>query len=404
MPARRPPARTRPWNECRGESGAARWCPSLLLLPRLHARRPGCGKGARRETLWGKSTCSRRWYLPAGTPLRDRAADSRRRPPAAAVIWKSAVNPWSALPRLDATCTILQPCECAAQIVQKGGYERITLRFGNGRSLSNLRPVIYAFRFVQRSRPILAVRELSARDVLEAAAVDGNHRSRDVFAGIAGQPHDQARDRGRLHPLRPIGARHVLAIGGRVHRAREDYVCGDAGIFVLGRNRPDQRYQRGLRCAVSTHARSGVFRGPAADGDDAPRTGLAHERDDRAQNVESAVEIHIKHTLERGVVRFGDGCAAGEPANQMRENVDPSEAGEDRASCLLRRVETVDCDGKRSEIRVIEVGLLDLRREPDHGEAGVQQGSCNVGSEAAMGSGDESNWFGHSVSLQGPSS
>ena len=61
-PARRPAARRRPWSECRDESGGARWCPALRLLRRPRARRPGCARAGHRLSLWGRSTCFRRWY------------------------------------------------------------------------------------------------------------------------------------------------------------------------------------------------------------------------------------------------------------------------------------------------------------------------------------------------------
>ena len=81
-------------------------------------------------------------------------------------------------------------------------------------------------------------------------------------------------------------------------------------------------------------------------------------------------------------------CASGEAADQMRQHVDLSEVSDDRVGCLLGGGETVERRGKRSEVRVIEVGLLDLGREADHGETRVQQGFRDVGSEAAIGSGD----------------
>src|SRR5260370_20295690 len=53
------------------------------------------------------------------------------------------------------------------------------------------------------------------RTLLQPAAIHRNCRARDVLSAVAGQPNDQARDRGRLHPLRCVGAGHVLTICGR---------------------------------------------------------------------------------------------------------------------------------------------------------------------------------------------
>jgi hypothetical protein len=42
---------------------------------------------------------------------------------------------------------------------------------------------------------------------------------------------------------------------------------------------------------------------------------------------------------------------------------------------------------------MIEVGLLNSRREPDQGETRIQQRFPDVGSKAAVGSGDPSDFF-----------
>ena len=44
---------------------------------------------------------------------------------------------------------------------------------------------------------------------------------------------------------------------------------------------------------------------------------------------------------------------------------------------------------------MIEVGVLNSRREPDHGETRIQQRFRDVGSKAAVGSGDQSDFFEH---------
>ena len=67
-------------------------------------------------------------------------------------------------------------------------------------------------------------------------------------------------------------------------------------------------------------------RSAAADGDDASVSRLAHDRDRRAQKIEGAVQVHIEHALERGIVSCGDGLAAGEPTHGVSENVQPAKA------------------------------------------------------------------------------
>ena len=165
-------------------------------------------------------------------------------------------------------------------------------------------------------------------------------------------------------------------------------------VLIFERDGADQRYQRRLRCAVGADAGAGILGGAAADGDDASCSRFAHVWDHRSQHVERAVEIHVEHALERGVVCVGDGLASGEAADQVRENVDLSEAGDNRVGCLLRGGETVERRGECGEVRVLEVGLLDFRRESNNGETGVQQGFGDVRSEAAVGSGDEGSFSG----------
>jgi hypothetical protein len=49
----------------------------------------------------------------------------------------------------------------------------------------------------------------------------------------------------------------------------------------------------------------------------------------------------------------------------------------------------------RNEMRMIEVGLLDSRREPDHRETLIQQCFRDVRSKTAVGPGDKSDFFEH---------
>jgi hypothetical protein len=113
--------------------------------------------------------------------------------------------------------------------------------------------------------------------------------------------------------------------------------------------------------------------------------------------VEGAVEIHIEHALEGGVVSVGDTLASGKAADQVSEDVNVSEAGDDRVGCPLRSGEAIERGRKRGEVWAFEVGLLDFRREADYGETCIQQGLRDGYSEAAVGAGNEGSFSWHSV-------
>src|ERR1017187_4197159 len=234
---------------------------------------------------------------------------------------------------------------------------------------------------------------------LQSSAVNRDGRSGHVFSCVASEPHDQAGDGGGLHPLRHIGAGHGFTVGGRIHGAWQNHVGSDAGVFVFEDHGADQRYQRCLGRAVGTDGGAGGFGSATANGDDAPGSRFAHVWDGCSQHVEGPVEIHIEHALEGGVVGVGDSLASGKAADQVSEDVDLSEAGDNAVGCLLRSGEAIEHGGKRGEAWAFEVGLLDLRRETDHGETGVQQGFCDVRSEAAVGSGNEGSFFRHKRSF-----
>src|ERR1019366_6486894 len=197
------------------------------------------------------------------------------------------------------------------------------------------------------------------------------------------------------HPLRHIGAGHGFTVGGRIHGAWQNHVGGDAGVFVFEDHGADQRYQRCLGRAVGTDGGAGGFGSATANGDYAPGSRFAHVWDGCSQHVEGAVEIHVEHALEGGVVGVGDSLASGEAADQVGQNVDPSEAADHRVGCLLGGRETVERGGECGEVWVVEVGLLNSRGETDHGETGFQQGFRHVHSEATVGSGDEGSFFWH---------
>ena len=64
--------------------------------------------------------------------------------------------------------------------------------------------------------------------------------SEDEFAGFAGQPHNQGRNRGGLDPFRGVGAGHIFAVPGSIHGPGEKHVRGHGEIFVLKRDGPDK--------------------------------------------------------------------------------------------------------------------------------------------------------------------
>src|SRR5450631_1049325 len=229
----------------------------------------------------------------------------------------------------------------------------------------------------------------------QSSTINWDGGSGYVPSRVSGEPHDQAGDGGWLYPLRKIRSGHCLAVGGSVHGAGQNDVRSDAGVLVLDGDGADQRYQRRLGRAIGADGGARRFGGAAADGDDAPASRLAHVREDAPQDVERAVDVHVEHALEGGVVSLGDGLASGESADQVRQDVDLSEAGDNCVGGFLGGGKTTERDGERGEIRVIEVGLLDFRGETDHGETGVQQGFRDVRSEAAVGSDDEGSFSWH---------
>ena len=111
--------------------------------------------------------------------------------------------------------------------------------------------------------------------------------------------------------------------------------------------------------------------------------------------MECAVEIHIEHALEGSVVGVGDGLASGESADQVGQYVDLSEACDHRVCDFFCGIQAVESGRERRELCVVEVGLLDFRRETDDGETGVQHGFGDVRSEAAGGAGDEGYFLRH---------
>lgn len=162
------------------------------------------------------------------------------------------------------------------------------------------------------ARRVVTVVTKMGHDSLKSAPVDWNRRSSDVFAGVPCQPPDQAGNRGRLYPLGNVCARHVFSVGGSVHGSGENYVCGNAGVFIFQRDGSDQRYQRCLRSAVGSNLGAGIFGGTAANGNDAASTSLAESP--RAE-CEKRCQVRVKHALPNGVVHFSDSLAARETAD-----------------------------------------------------------------------------------------
>ena len=126
-----------------------------------------------------------------------------------------------------------------------------------------------------------------------------------------------------------------------------------------------------------------------------PNFSLAHFGNNGTENVKGAVQIHIEHALEGGVIGLGHRLAAGETADQMGQHIDFSEARDHAGNRFLRPVQAVERGRKRDEICVVEVGLLDSRCDSGDRETGIQQGFRDVSAEAAVGSGDEGDLSGH---------
>jgi hypothetical protein len=70
------------------------------------------------------------------------------------------------------------------------------------------------------------------------------------------------------------------------------------------------------------------------------------------------------------------------------EDVDFSVARDNGGDGVLCGIEAVERGGKREEVGMVEVGLLDVGRKADYGCSGGEQGLGDVGAEAARGSGD----------------
>src|SRR5450631_3266093 len=224
------------------------------------------------------------------------------------------------------------------------GYERVTYPFGNRRISSDLS----SFALLRMTGHMLIIHidvEIRRNAPSQSSTINWDGGSGYVPSRVSGEPHDQAGDGSGPHPLRDIGARHSFAVGGSVHGAGQNDVRGDAGVPVLDRDGADQRYQRRLGRAVGADGGAWVLGGTAADGDDASATRIAHVWDNRPQGVKRAVDVHVEHPLEGGVVSVRDGLASGESADQVRQDVDLSEAGDNCVGGFLGGGKTTERDG-----------------------------------------------------------
>src|SRR5450631_3693630 len=240
------------------------------------------------------------------------------------------------------------------------GYERVTYPFGNRRISSDLS----SFALLRMTGHMLIIHidvEIRRNAPSQSSTINWDGGSGYVPSRVSGEPHDQAGDGSGPHPLRDIGARHSFAVGGSVHGAGQNDVRGDAGVPVLECDGADQRYQRRLGRAVGADGGAWVLGGAAADGDDAPASRPAHVREDRPQDVERAVDVHVEHAPEGGVVGVGDVLTSSKAADKVSQDVDLSEAGDHRVGGFLGGGKTIERDGERGEVWVVEVGLLNFR-------------------------------------------
>src|SRR5579859_1694708 len=196
---------------------------------------------------------------------------------------------------------------------------------------------------------------------LEALSVDRNCRTGHVFSRIASEPHDQAGNRSRLHPLRSIGAGHGFAVRGSVYCSWQNDVGSNSDILVFERHGPDERDQRRLRRAVGPDSGPGILGCTAADRDDSSRAGFAHLRQYCPQHVEGCVDVQVEHALKGRVISIDDGSTASKAANQVSEKVDFAETANYGIDRFARRIEAIEIGGKGRKIRMIELRLLNLR-------------------------------------------
>src|SRR5215471_16151584 len=98
---------------------------------------------------------------------------------------------------------------------------------------------------------------------------------------------------------------------------------------------------------------------------------------DRSQNVKCAVDVHVEHTRERGVVSIGNELPSGESTDRVGEQINLSEMRDDRLGRLLSVVQAVQSCGKSSEVRMIEIMRFDLGSKARHQESSIEQGFCD---------------------------
>src|SRR5579864_3924764 len=92
--------------------------------------------------------------------------------------------------------------------------------------------------------------------ISNVASIHWDRSPIDISAVVANQPHNERGDRRRLNPFGVICVWHGRPIGRSVDRGRQDYICGNAHIFVFQSHRLDQRNHGRLRGTVSADSRS----------------------------------------------------------------------------------------------------------------------------------------------------
>jgi hypothetical protein len=110
-------------------------------------------------------------------------------------------------------------------------------------------------------------------------------------------------------------------------------------------------------------------------------------RYDRPKHVECAAQIQIQHVLKRRVVGFRHGFSAGEPANQVRENIDPLETINYLLNSLTSRIRGRHPGRNGREGGVIEIRLLNASGNSNDGRSRVQQSLRHSGPQAAIRAG-----------------
>ncbi len=111
---------------------------------------------------------------------------------------------------------------------------------------------------------------------------------------------------------------------------------------------------------IRANAGSGLQRGAASNRNNATSARLPQRGDRDPQNVKYRIQIEIKHFLKSCIVGISDRLASGEPADRMRQNIEPSETRDNLIHQDLGALASRNVCWNRSEAGVVEIRWLYL--------------------------------------------